>query len=251
MSLTRVTITGADDAVRPASLLELSEEFDFVEWGILVSETRRRTPRYPSFAWCFGFSTDFEGPVADRLARAALHLCGRDARAAFGHDFSWIDNHSHVFGRVQLNGFQSFIKDDDALASIFRLAMGRPEKRFILQAPTEEAMHAAQTIASACRPVPDDEVRNVLALWDPSGGTGAPTSTWPSAPLGLKVGYAGGIGPDNVVDMIHLINAVTSQDFWIDMESHVRTNDAFDLDKVRRVLELAKPFVRPPQRGGQ
>ena len=31
--LDRVTITGADDSVRPTDLLELSREFPFVEWG--------------------------------------------------------------------------------------------------------------------------------------------------------------------------------------------------------------------------
>lgn len=40
MPLTRVTITGADDAVEPAELQALSHEFPFVEWGILHSYKR-------------------------------------------------------------------------------------------------------------------------------------------------------------------------------------------------------------------
>jgi hypothetical protein len=32
-------------------------------------------------------------------------------------------------------------------------------------------------------------------------------------------------------------------DFWIDMESGVRTDDWFDIDKVRRVLEICEPII--------
>lgn len=250
MSLTRVTITGADDAVSLADLLKLSEEFDFVEWGILLSQSRAGTPRYPSRGWLNRFSTEFFDFVVNDCGLAAAHLCGVDARAAFGHDFSWIDRNGYVFGRVQLNGFERFLSDDNALASVFRLALGRPERQFILQAPTDAALRAAQTIASVCRSTPDDGIRNVSALFDPSGGKGLSVHNWPLPPLGLHVGYAGGIGPDNVGEVIEAVSSVSSRDFWLDMESSIRTNEAFDLDKVRRVLERAKPFVRAP-RGGR
>ena len=51
----------------------------------------------------------------------------------------------------------------------------------------------------------------------------------------VRMGYAGGIGPDNVVDVLRDIGPVRPT--WIDMESGVRTGDKFDLAKVRRVLE--------------
>jgi hypothetical protein len=40
-------------------------------------------------------------------------------------------------------------------------------------------------------------------------------------------------------DLPHL----RANEAWIDLESGARTNDCFDLDKVRRILELAKPFI--------
>ena len=49
--LTRVTITGADDAVDPGALVALSAEFPFVEWGILFSKSREGEARYPSAEW--------------------------------------------------------------------------------------------------------------------------------------------------------------------------------------------------------
>lgn len=79
-------------------------------------------------------------------------------------------------------------------------------------------------------------------LFDPSGGRGIEAFRWPSPPIGCHLGYAGGIKPDQIVDTLKEIGVVDSP-FWIDMESGVRTDDKFDLAKVRQVLEAAKPFV--------
>jgi hypothetical protein len=49
--LTGITITGADDQVDPRELAMLSAEFPFVEWGILMSESRAGTSRYPGQTW--------------------------------------------------------------------------------------------------------------------------------------------------------------------------------------------------------
>jgi phosphoribosylanthranilate isomerase len=75
---------------------------------------------------------------------------------------------------------------------------------------------------------PDDDT--VDWLFDRSGGL------WPPHPGGDRlVGYAGGIGPDNVADVLEQIGATGP--YWIDMESGVRTDDRFDLGKCRRVCE--------------
>ena len=46
-----------------------------------------------------------------------------------------------------------------------------------------------------------------------------------------------------MVDEIRLTNAGFNRDFWIDMESGVRTGDDFDLAKVRAVLEACDPLI--------
>lgn len=52
-------------------------------------------------------------------------------------------------------------------------------------------------------------------------------------------GYAGGIGPENVVEQIGNIESVCNQAYWIDMERRVRADDDsyLNMAKVRRVLE--------------
>ena len=56
---------------------------------------------------------------------------------------------------------------------------------------------------------------------------------------------AGGFNPENVADKLrYLLTNDEVGDFWIDMESGVRTDDWFDLDKVRRVLAICNEVIR-------
>lgn len=88
--------------------------------------------------------------------------------------------------------------------------------------------------------------KRVTMLLDASGGEGVDTSLVAFA--GRKVGYAGGINADNVGDKLtFLMENEQVGDFWIDMESGVRTDDWFDLDKVRKVLEICEPIVNKYQ----
>lgn len=159
MRLTGVTISGADDGVTFPSLLALSAEFPFVEWGVLVSGRSGR-PRYPSVWWLAGIRG------VPGVRRYAYHACGQESRA---------------------------------------LQAGGPDLRI-----------------------------------DRSGGRGVRGEFAPMP--GCKVGYAGGIGPDNVVEVLDRLETF-GHTYWIDMESGVRTADQFDLHKVWRVLDLAAPFV--------
>ena len=80
-------------------------------------------------------------------------------------------------------------------------------------------------------------------LLDASGGRGidTPIDVFPTS---RKIGYAGGLNPENIADKLSfLMENVKIGRFWIDMESGVRTNDWFDLDKVVRVLEICQPII--------
>lgn len=223
MRLTRVTITGADDSVDPWALVDLSAEFPFVEWGILYSAKLVGSPRFPTYQWRHSFAKLLD----DHDGATALHLCGAASRNVMGGE--------HVlpcpfsYKRVQLNGFSEYRLPKLRAATLL------DGHEFILQCQTSAALDHAAELAKL-HP-------NVSALWDFSGGRGFldfdMVTSWP-APAGLRVGRAGGISPDNVVDVIESLAEGTS---WIDMESGVRTDERFDLTKVRRVLELAKPFV--------
>jgi hypothetical protein len=72
-------------------------------------------------------------------------------------------------------------------------------------------------------------------LFDASGGRGVAPQAWPRHPGRVSVGYAGGIGPENVREVLAAIGATGP--YWIDMESGVRTDDRFDIGKCERVCE--------------
>jgi phosphoribosylanthranilate isomerase len=68
---------------------------------------------------------------------------------------------------------------------------------------------------------------------------------WPRPVPGIYCGYAGGLGPDNVVEQVKKISEVAGDvPFWIDAETKLFTNDRFDLDKVRRFLAAVGPYIK-------
>jgi phosphoribosylanthranilate isomerase len=217
--LVQVTITGADDQVDPFALVALARDFPFVEWGVLFSEKRTGTPRYPSTTWV-------EGLVGLDL-RLSAHLCGQMARDTAGGRLTTALGRTR-FERLQINGYERTY-----LVGVSRLA-DCINHEIILQARGEEAL---QSVANDATLLPRASV-----LFDPSGGRGIESFSWPKAPLGIRMGYAGGIAPENVETVVSQILAANghllSRTIWLDMESGVRTsNDAFSLPRVREVLE--------------
>jgi len=224
--LTTVTITGADDRTDPAALVALSKEFPFVEWGLLLSASRMGTSRYPSRAWLM----EFEQVARETIAmRYAVHFCGQCTRDTLEGSTKWVDDIHPA--RIQLNGFEP-------TAPFVELAKRLGQKpralSFILQArDVSGVLHYASVV--------EQIGGDTSVLYDPSGGTGKTTRDWPTV-QGIPLGFAGGIGPDNVEEVINALHAQRHDGaFWIDMESRVRSSDdRLDLARVRAVLEVAK-----------
>lgn len=231
----RVTLTGADDAVDPAALLELSWAFPIVEWGILFAGSRAGSPRYPTSAWrerLCRMAADATNPP-----KLSAHLCGplaKDPRPAL------TPLERVHFERIQLNGFT--VEQAPTLDFGHRVEV-------ILQARSEDTLQGVASFATA-RPT-----ERLSVLFDPSGGRGVQAFKWPMPPLGVRIGYAGGIGPDNVLDVLGEIalatGGLTDELPWVDMESGVRDEaNRFDLGKVRRVLEQVAAVNAQATKGG-
>lgn len=229
--LTTVTITGADDRTDPAALCKLSTEFPFVEWALLLSAKRFGTPRYPSRSWLMETEEVFRAMhvkyAGHDHVRYAVHFCGQCTRDTLAGDSRWLDDIRP--DRVQLNGFE-VPPTPDFLALAKQTARQRP-LRFILQA--REPATFEPVVATAAEIGAD-------VLYDPSGGRGIETAEWPKLPSSsVYLGYAGGIGPDNVGSVLGALSDSSRGEFWIDMESRVRTDDKLDLALVRDVLVKA------------
>jgi hypothetical protein len=200
-----ITFTGVDDQTALDEMRRLSERYP-IEWGVLFSPSRQGVdPRYPN------------GETLSRLLwsklKMAAHLCGDYSRNVMAGAKVDIPVDLYYFSRIQINS----ATPDARRINTFRKGWG--VKNAIAQ-------HREG-------PFPKGEVD---WLFDKSGGTGATPDAWPQHPgQGQFVGYAGGINPENVLDVIGAIDA--DGQYWIDMESGVRTNNVFDLQLCRQVCE--------------
>lgn len=254
----RVAITGADDSIRPAELVDLSLEFPFVEWGILASQNntldRQGTARYPSPRWIAELQTVAHATSA--LPKLALHINGRWVRQLLIGENIVPHNLWQCFARVQLN-FHA--ERNPCLPAEFSRCLRQINKTFIFQLDGEKGNAHLDSAY-------EHEVRDCYGLFDVSGGAGILPNKWPT-PIYIDAapgddcegveswayhGYAGGLGPENLAEQIPLILEAAGGTqhthegrIWIDMETRVRSEDdrLFDLTKVRKCLEIAAPYV--------
>ena len=220
-----VTITGADDQTNPLDLVALSDKYPFVEWGVLNSHQREGSSRYPREGWIRRLLE-----IKGRNTRVALHLCGERSRQVMGGEDKWFRPFLPGCGRIQLNGYVSG-GDQRGLRRLSQVYRAQ----FVLQCRDESDLQMAANEAALM----DD----ASVLWDRSGGHGKEEFDWPRTPAGCRLGFAGGIGPDNVLDVLKAIGP--RDPFWIDMESGVRdANNSLHLGKVVQVLEQVAKLNR-------
>jgi len=238
MNLDRVTITGADNSVTPAELAEISREFQFVEWGILVSSSKQGSPRFPSLEWLAHL---YDMMIENPHVILSFHVCGRWVREICAGNWTPLfTNTGPVLDfarRIQLN-FHGYLHEVTGT--------------FVDAAKDRADEHGWQIIFQ-CDGVNDFLVSNAIdgsldavPLYDKSGGAGILPDSWPPAMRGVYSGYAGGLGPENLAAELHAIaEAANDNRFWVDMETKVRSLDdqRFDLDSVRSCLQVAQSHV--------
>lgn len=229
--INRVAITGADDSIRPDDLRPLTERFPFVEWAILLSANSEGGNRFPSLAWMEQLPDDL--PLAG-------HLCGRWVRDICKGHWSFLDERPTIaskFRRFQLN-FHAYVHK--IIPNDFIKGFSHPilhGRQFIFQ---------LDDVNNSLLDVARNAGIDAVPLFDTSGGIGRLPDAWPAAHKGY-CGYAGGLSPDNLSEQIPKIIAAAggSESIWIDVETHVRSQDdrQFDLQKVERFLSIAESYV--------
>ena len=203
MNLPRfLTFTGIDGQTDIIRARELALFYP-IEWGVLFSEERQgRENRYPSLA-------NIDYITAEPMLRLSAHLCGRYAKAVMAGEDPGISLRG--FERTQIN----HVSPDQTKAAAFGSARGITP---IIQIRDLE--------------FPED--KGCAMLFDRSGGRGVANTEWPRHPGDRLVGYAGGISPNNIHDVLNAVDS--SGPYWLDMESGIRTDDLLDLDKCEAIL---------------
>ncbi len=214
--------------------------------------------RVPGIEWIYDFHTfkvRFEAEN-DLTLHASCHMYGRWVCDLLlgGDQFiqdrgGWLDR----FQRMQINTHASTLDKDHEkfAAAIKKIAdhKGHITNQFIIQ---QDGVN--DSLLEACCHAGVDAV----PLFDMSHGEGVCPGDWPvplmsfGDPPMYYCGYAGGLGPDSleeelvrIADAVDFVKPEQRRPIWIDMETHIRSNNdaQFDLDKVRACLEIAQPYV--------
>jgi hypothetical protein len=204
-----IAFTGVDRLDLLPGMLRLSARYP-IEWGVLVDPDQEDKALFPDAA-------TRDGLLAARELRWAAHVCGAAARSIVADPMAAPLAPAGV-QRVQVNhGFQG---SDAAQVAAVRAYGRRLGVRTVLQSQGDFPAEVG-----------------VDWLFDVSFGTGVRPDRWPAPPAddGPFGGYSGGIGPDTVGDILARIAAPEGALYWIDMESGVRTDGAFDLAKCEAV----------------
>jgi len=227
-----VTITGADDSVDQSKLFELAELFPFVEFAILIRKDSN-TLRYPSFSWIKKLSEMYES----NKINLSVHLCGSWVRDICKGNWSILENKEfmeifQIFQRIQLN-FSPYVRNIDRDVFIDSIISKK-------ELENKQIIFQLKNINDELFVKAKENNLNVVPLFDISGGNGLLPESWPFSDE--FCGYAGGLNPDNVENQINEIMKVSS-DIWIDVESGIRTDNIFDLEKVKMFLQRSSPYV--------
>lgn len=205
-----VTFTGADEKTDLDAVANVDAEI-----GILYSANPESRNRYPRKEWIT--------EAVKSLPRASLHVCGRKARANLLSDTTIAEG----FQRIQVNGKV----EPQELVSIGEMY---PKHRIITQY-VDRPNHNM--------PLLELQLPNHELLIDASGGRGTLPKSWNPPKTYKRIGYAGGLGPDNIKEQLDLIFPVASFDFWIDMETSVRVDDWFSIDKINQCLQNINEYI--------
>jgi hypothetical protein len=218
--LKHITFTGIDGWTEIFDLQVIQQQWPMVEFGVLLSaHWYENGTRY--------FNPDALRRLQYEHLNLSCHLCGSIAKEAVRNNFIPVidlcKGRFDIFKRCQLNiaGY----KDN-------------PERLVLCAPDTLEEIIVQQKSANDVdlwkSGLPNPKLSVLL---DASGGRGI-TSDIVALDTPLKVGYAGGLSVENIVETLRFLeNSPAVKQYWVDMESSVRTNDVFDVDKVYAVMD--------------
>lgn len=226
--LQHITFTGIDARTNFKALCEIQREFPFVEFGVLTS-----------YHWNENGNRYLDPKIINSLRghdlNLSLHICGSAARdAALG---KWADidklvlGNLDIFRRIQIN-----IAERKDCPPFCWIPLHIGQELIIQQRSGDDMSVYEATIKHWCEREKAEDIDPISVLLDASGGRGVDTPIKVLHSRG-KVGYAGGMNSENVGGKLsYLLEHKDAGDFWIDMESGVRTDDWFDTEKVIKVL---------------
>ena len=215
-----LTFTGVDVKTSLKELSEISIKYSKAEFAVLVGNNSGKMDynRFPSLNIVEEFKQE------KIIQNKAIHLCGGYAVDAMSFHGDFVYDLCSGFDRVQVN-----VKEEDSYW--YRRAI----ERFADEVPCSKVIIQHRK-AWGKVPVIHEKVEY---LFDCSGGRGKEGfKDWPKPLEKLnRMGYAGGIGPDNINRVIEFDSDYVGCNFWFDMEGNIRVDDWYDLSLIEFVCE--------------
>lgn len=198
------------------------------EWSVLYSDSKSKTAhtRYPEMSVC----KDFLEWGEEKDVLTSIHLCGEVIQRYLNRDQDVMDMCDIAKG-IQLNLNIAAFPDHEKLADdILNLVNTRNHKVILQMNKTKEKFMGVFLGKAKTR---------VRVLHDGSGGFGREIENVKAPNPNHFTGYAGGIKPENVKKIVDLIEKENpnNEKYYIDMESGVRTDNIFSLEKCRQVIQ--------------
>lgn len=224
--LRQITFTGIGVGTDLKVLKEIQDEYPLVEWGVLLSKNwQENGPRF--------FDPSQLNTLRWQGLNLSCHLCGSAARAIVSENWEpAFEVTRGMFGLFQRCQVNISMEQPNDKTQYMRPPIDLSE--LIIQQKSAGAMNIFNAIKNRTK---------MSVLLDASGGRGIDTPVKPLNIPGLKVGYAGGLNPDNVGEKLEYLLENVEGEFWIDMESGVRTDDRFDIDKCVSVLQTCQKIM--------
>lgn len=224
-----VTFTGVDtqtnlDEIRDIALLAPNY---LTEWGILLSTSENKMfddARYSSVKDIERIASHLQKYKDSGLINLSLHVCGKESKLLLEQSpQSKALELMNLFNRVQIN----VIFDNKTLDQYRALSQKYNSTVFITQHNRKNQKFLKE--------IDNWDYANTHVLVDSSGGRGV-LGQWERVSFNGLLGYAGGLGPDNIIQEYNKINNIAEKLYWIDMEGKIRTDGNLDLNKVKDVV---------------
>lgn len=197
-----------------------------LEFGILYSVDRAgHQNRYPSWTTC----EEILKYLRAHNVVTSIHLCGKPAIEKYlNADPQYVDLCQH--SPVQLN-FKMADYDPEILLPRLAEAITKFRGPVVLQYNESKIKFMDMILNSPL-------VDRIIVLHDASGGFGHKIEQVMSPFTKCLTGYAGGIGPDTVEEIVKIIDHANPENlpYYIDMESGVRIDDRFSIQQLDNLL---------------
>ena len=223
----RISFAGIDERTNINELIKLTEYGEqngiTIEFGVLLSSRNGEegSNRYPSI--------DFMKELTNKGLNLSLHLCGKYTKELMEH--GTLEEVKELLGENLFNSFQR-IQANVVGRKTKAPFLDIEGKEIIIQTNTNEENSSGRLENY----LNGENGSDIVFLSDVSGGKGEKGEYQCYGTP--RQGYAGGITPENVLEVIEEVNAVSQgrQEYWLDLESGCRENEWFSVSKCRELV---------------